>query len=163
MTEIALTWDNNKHLFFLTARLDLRSGDGIGRSTVTAQTLAKMYLDTGSNLTSITDTEAERLKIDTHTVETIDVAGIGGVNKTLIVKNLHLFLLDISGNPVEIKLDVAINPASVKRTREKKRGVFTQTNTVSLEMVCLFGLDALIYLKGKIFLDMSKMIGKITI
>ena len=159
---IQLTWDLQKRLFSVPARIQIVERNGNGYVTNTKSTNTIMYLDTGSNLTSITDDEIERMGINKETLTKKTVAGTGGFTEIHILQNVSLLFLDSQGNPLVLDLDeIGINSRELKKVRTKKNGVFKQTNTTVTAMFSLLGIDSVIKYRGKIELDMNKLEGRI--
>ena len=123
---------------------------------------ALMFIDTGSNLSSITSSEANAIGINVESLNHMDVGGIGGITKTPIANNIGFYLIDDKGNPHSLIMDkIAISNDSVMRVREKSKGIFKQTRTVEASMFDLFGLDALKKLNATLCLNLNKESGEI--
>ena len=162
MSEITLTWDQQKHLFSLPVMIQVAEKTGIGTIINTKNTQTVMYLDTGSNLTSITEEELDKLEIAVDSLPKVEVSGIGGFTQMPRLKNVNLLLLDKNTIPVQLKLDeIGVTPANIVKVREKKKGVYKRTSTTVRSMLSLLGIDAVIKLKGVIELDMVNLKGKI--
>lgn len=65
---------------------------------------AIMYVDTGSNLTSITELEAEKLNLNMSALKHIKVGGIGGFIDTPMTSEVKIYLSSSSGYKL-VKLD----------------------------------------------------------
>ena len=81
MAIIDLTFDQKKKLYSVPVILSKKSMRGIvntpGQFNKPVWCPAIMYLDTGSNLTSITENEVDKLNLDRSTFKTQRVGGIG--------------------------------------------------------------------------------------
>jgi hypothetical protein len=149
MAIIDLTFDQKRKLYSLPVLLSNKSMHGranaFGKSTDSAWYSTIMYLDTGSNLTSITENEVDKLNLDRSTFQTQKLMSNG--NSMLDVK------LDIIG----------VHENQIKKKIRKKTGAYVQRGNEVMEMICLFGLDALEKLGGKLEIDMKNKSGRIII
>ncbi len=157
MPNLKLTWDTAKHLYSLPVMLVYRPMTSVGipgevKPTYT-RTNTVLYIDTGSSVTSITETEALALGIDIGTLPTESIAGIGGIIKHSMAKNITFVALS-NGKPLQATLDkIAVLPLEVKKKVEKRRGVYVERGFASSKMFSLCGLDLLEKWKGKVYLD----------
>jgi hypothetical protein len=162
MRAVDLTFDKTRHLFSLPVTLLRKPEPTFGGPANPPYIYRSMYLDTGSNLTSITDKEASGLGINPERLRVEDVGGIGGMTRVPITHDVIIVVLDRNQNPAEIRLDnIGVHRTEIKRKIEKTHGVFKEKGYVGAQMVCLFGLDAVEKLKGKIELDMVSKKGEI--
>jgi hypothetical protein len=161
MPSIGLTWDKAKKLFSVPVHLQHRTTpSGEPPKYQGCQTI--MYVDTGSSLTSITDREAAELLIDVPSLSKEDVAGIGGITKIPIAREIILYFLLADGNPYGLSLDkVAVQPEEISRVREKNRGIYKQTRSIGGKAVCLLGLDAIEKMNGVLSIDMRSKSGSV--
>ena len=122
----------------------------------------KMFLDTGSSLTSITETVAKDLRLEPDKLEREDIGGIGGMSSIPIAKNLELFILGEGSEPKIVKLKkIGINRDEIRRERRHGRGVDRRISVSTAGMVNLVGLDFIEQLKGKIVIDTVSSSGHI--
>ncbi len=162
MASIKLTWDKNKRLFSFPIMIMRSSSEPTGFQNQ-QHVKTEIYVDTGSSITSITDSEASLLGLDINRLPTEKTAGISGMTSTHYASDLTLIALS-SGNPVPAKLSkIAVLPSNLVNKREKTRGEFKETRTYESIMVCLCGLDLLEYWRGKLILDLEKKTGVIEI
>ena len=164
MTIIKLTYDNKKKLFSVPVILFKKAKSGIGRATEKLEACnAVMYLDTGSNLTSITEDEVEKLHLDSESFKTQRVGGIGGMVNTSTTDAVSVAVQGDS-NTLYINLDqIAIHSSTIKRKLNKGRGFYAERGEETIKMICLLGLDALEKLDGKLEIDMKNKTGRIII
>jgi hypothetical protein len=121
-----------------------------------------MYLDTGSNLTSITDIEAGKLNLDTSTFKPQKVGGIGGFVDTPTTDEVDIYVQG-DKDTLQVKLDrIAVHPSQIRKKVKKKSGMYAERGERSAEMISLFGLDALEKLGGKLEINMREKTGTIT-
>lgn len=157
MSSTKLTWDVNNHLYSFPALLMYNSGTGVGIPGEYKDNYSKtntvMYVDTGSTLTSITETEAISLGIVISSLPLADVGGIGGTAKHPMARNIIFVILSDKGTLQATLSDVAVLPTAVRRKVEKKNGVFKERGYVEGKMFALCGLDLLEKLGGKLYLD----------
>ena len=67
-------------------------------------------------------------------------------------------------NTLYINLDqIAIHSSTIKRKLNKGRGFYAERGVETIKMICLFGLDALEKLGGKLEIDMKNKTGRIII
>lgn len=160
-----LTWDANNHLYSFPALLMYVSGPGVGIPGEFKPNYSKtntlLYVDTGSTLTSITETEAFRLDIKISSLPLMDVGGIGGTAKHPMAQNIIFVILSDKGPRQATLSNVAVLPTAVRRKVEKKNGVFKERGYVEGKMFALCGLDLLEKLGGKLYLDPISRSGRI--
>ena len=167
MAIIDLIFDEKRNLFSIPVILVKKQVRGIGNISGKPSKLewcnAIMYVDTGSNLTSITEIEVDKLNLNREAFKTQRVGGIGGFMETPTTNEVTITIM--SGNSmINVNLDkIATHPSQLKRKIQKKQGIIVQRGEEKLEMVCLFGLDALEKLGGKLELDVRNKSGKIII
>ncbi|MCI2413233.1 MAG: hypothetical protein MPI47_07930 [Cuniculiplasma sp.] len=168
MAIIDLTFDQKRKLYSLPVLLSNKSMHGsanaFGKSTDSAWYYTIMYLDTGSNLTSITENEVDKLNLDRSTFQTQKVGGIGGFVELLTTKEVGIKLMSNGNSMLDVKLDIiGVHENQIKKKIRKKTGAYVQRGNEVMEMICLFGLDALEKLGGKLEIDMKNKSGKIII
>lgn len=163
MEFINLTFDINRKLFSLPVMLLKRIKNMMNTShQITERCFSIMYLDTGSNLTSITDLEAMKLKLDMNGLKFQKVGGIGGFVNTLKTHEVKVYVQS-SSNTIFVKLDrIAVHPSEI-RGKISKKGIYKAKGVESAEMINLFGLDTLEKLNGKLEINMRDKSGNITI
>lgn len=167
MEVIDLTFDEKRNLFsipvILTKKTLHEMGDIPGKLHRTVWCNAIMYLDTGSNLTSITADEAERLYLNQKAFKNERVGGIGGFVETPTTNEVKISVMS-RNSTISLNLDkIAVHSSHIKKKIEKKQGVYVQRGEEMIEMICLFGLDALEKLGGVLEIDVKNKSGKIII
>jgi hypothetical protein len=163
MSQIILEWDKSKRLYALPVVL-FRKTDPMtigGKSPyVDSQTI--MYIDTGSNITSIREKEATELEIDLQSLENMPVAGSGGFTQTRIARNIEIITRNSQGNPVRVSIDqISIVPDFLKKKEQKSKGMYRQRGESEAQMVCLLGLDYIEKINGTLKLDLQNKSGSI--
>lgn len=163
MQVIDLNYDRSKKLFAIPVMLGrMRYMSGTQFSPKYIQAI--MYLDTGSNRTSIIDEEAAKLEIDASVLPREEVGGVGGMTSLPAFEGLTITILDSEGNPINIRMDkVVIFPSKIKKKIEKNNGIYTQHGTVEGKMFNLFGLDAVEKINGMLVIDMANKKGHIEV
>jgi hypothetical protein len=167
MAIIDLIFDEKRNLFSIPVILVKKPVRGIGNIPDKSSKLewcnALMYVDTGSNLTSITEIEVDKLNLNRGAFKNQRVGGIGGFMETPTTNEVTITIMS-GDSMIDINLDkIAAHPSQLKRKIQKKQGVYVQKGEEKLEMICLFGLDALEKLGGKLELDVRNKSGKIII
>ncbi len=168
MAIIDLTFDQKKKLYSIPVILSKKSMRGIfnapGQVNKPVWCNAIMYLDTGSNLTSITENEVDKLNLDRSSFKTQRVGGIGGFINILTTNEVGITIMGNESSMFDVKLDIiGIHENQIKKKVLKKSGDYVQRENEIIEMICLFGLDALEKLGGKLEIDMKNKSGKIII
>ena len=121
-----------------------------------------MYVDTGSNVSSITQVEAEKMSFSIESLPKENTAGIGGFASLSYVNNLQFVLRDSLGSPVAVRLQkVLITPVKVKKVKTKHKAGYDSVEEISSDMICLLGLDVVKSIGGKLILDPSNETGEI--
>jgi hypothetical protein len=163
MRSIELVFDNSKKLFSIPVMLIKRAPPSFGiPAKAPPHVNAIMYIDTGSNLTSVTDNEAKRLEISNDNLTSEDVGGVGGMSKIPISNQISIFVMDKNNSTLEIKLErIGVNPEKMIKKVEKNRGTYKERGTSTAQMICLFGLDAIEKIRGKLEIDMVSKTGEI--
>lgn len=122
----------------------------------------KMYLDTGSSLTSINEKVATDLGINLHGLDTQSIGGIGAIKNTPIFRNVSLYFLLEGGTPHGVTLEkIAIHPDKISDVKHKNDKNLKRKVTTSFEMVSLFGIDALEKIGGELVINAKNKSGYI--
>ncbi|MCL5732098.1 MAG: hypothetical protein M1285_01745 [Candidatus Thermoplasmatota archaeon] len=168
MTIINLLYDQKKTLFSIPVLLmkkpNHRGVPTVDKLPTNGWCNTIMYLDTGSNLTSITENEVEKLNLDKSAFKNQRVGGIGGFIDTPITEEVDINVSSNDGKFLLVKLDkIAVHPTEIRKKVKKNYGGYVQRGNQTIEMICLFGLDALEKLGGVLEIDMRNKTGKINI
>jgi hypothetical protein len=162
MSQIILEWDKSKRLYALPVFLYRKTDPmTIGGKLHYVNSQTVMYIDTGSNITSIREKEATELEIDLQSLENMPVAGSGGFTQTKIARNIEIFTQNSQGNPLSVSMDqISIVPDILKK-KEKSKGMYRQRGESEAQMVCLLGLDYIEKINGTLKLDLQNKSGSI--
>ena len=167
MTIVNLMYENNKNLFsipvILTKKRRSSLGGMPGQVAINEWCNVVMYLDTGSNLTSITEKEVKRLNLDERLFKDQRVGGIGGFVDTPTTDEVGIYVMSDKGALPVMLERIAVHPSEIRKKIRKNSGMFVQKGEQTVEMISLFGLDALEKLGGVLEIDMKNKTGKVNI
>lgn len=166
ITSIPLTFDRIKHLYSVPALIYLGGNKGKvlevnrGNPNVTYHNTL-MYIDTGSTVTSITDTDARAMGLDLKSLELELTGGVGGFSWVPYVENVN-FLLQGNNNSFGLfTLDRVGVTASKPKERKTVGKGNSRTSVRSGEFFPLLGMDALEKMSGELRLNPAKLTGEI--
>lgn len=107
-----------------------------------------LYLDTGSSMTSIGQTDAERLGISLTRPTREDAFGIGGLSSMPVIKDFKFWILDESSGPVQIRLSRVAIVEDAEEAAVQSKGGFRKKVRRRGTGIGLFGMDSLDFLKA---------------
>lgn len=155
MGRLVLSKDSSKGLYSLNVVIFSQKP---GSETVPV----KMFLDTGSTLTSITERVAGDMGVDIYSLPKENVAGYGSIRSTPYISNVDVAVLGDGGDLKIVTLKkIGINSDVIAKEKIRGKGLGKRKVEVSAEMVNLAGLDLMAELKGKVFLDVTNSNGYI--
>jgi hypothetical protein len=142
MTRVVLTRDTRTKLFVVPAmilRSDVKDCIDPGGDPVI---LFDMFVDTGSNQSSISEEVAGRCGIALPHRQRQATSGVGGFASTPIISSLPFYLL-ADGNPVPVRLPRLTVLEDREETEVYQEGPIRKRRIRRLPGVSLLGLDAL--------------------
>jgi hypothetical protein len=146
MGRLSLARDATRGFYCVPGMIQKRLGAPIGSGSPFVN--FEMFVDTGSNQTTISEDVAREVGIDIAKCERRGASGIGGLAKMPVVPKLELWLLEPAEGPVLIRLP----QISIMENRElherQVRGPLVRSRDSRSGGLNLLGLDALIELKA---------------
>lgn len=145
-----LSFDERRRLYSVAAVVFLRHAPtrmGSSAPAPTAESLrpVEMYLDTGSNVTSITEEVATRIGLNMAGLPTERVGGLGGFSHQAVSTEIDLA---VAGRMISLDKVTILSPFHEKVKSGK--GIYKRKGTMEHPPINLFGLDALAKLRAKL-------------
>lgn len=145
-----LAFDEGRRLYSVAAVVLLRRGSPLlGQSppAPTAESLkpVEMYVDTGSNISSITEEVAMRIGLNPAILPTARVGGLGGFSHQAVSTQIDLA---VAGRMISLDKVSILSPFHEKVKSGK--GVYKREGTMEHPPINLFGLDALAKLRARL-------------
>lgn len=145
-----LSYDESRRLYSVAAVVLLRRSSTFASTpppTPTAESLrpVEMYVDTGSNITSITQEVAVRVGLDPSGLTMERAGGLGGVSSVPVSTQIDLV---VAGRMISLDKATILRPFREKVKTGK--GVYKREGMMEHPPINLLGLDALAKLKARL-------------